>query len=572
MLSSPARIVTTLSYELRVGVTGHRTIADSAGVIGAIDDVLSRVTALLSDPAAPLALTAVSPLAQGADRLFATAALARGTARLEVVTPLPIAEYRTDFETSDDRHEFEALLQRAARVDELEGPTVFDGPVDGERVDPRDTAYLRVGERVVEACEIVIAIWNGRRAVGTGGTAEIVQHALRQDRLVIWIQADRPQAAPTIIRSVSYDSEAECARVETAPFPAVARELSRGYHQQAAYLRNRLVDEAELDARAREARAELERAAEGAGIPAATLTSVVHTIVPHFVRADRLALIYQHRHLRVVNGILNLAAAAVTVAVVQVLFFPEQLWIIGLEVLAMVCVFGLWAGGRRGAWHEKWLHDRYIAEHLRSAQFAALAGMASHAQGAAGLPFYRGPQHWLAQIVSVLRDEAARTIPPIPVTALRRLIVDAWLTDQQAFHERNTKRKSRQAHRRHQIGLGLFGATLLMALLHMFGIGHTAGEEGLRVLQPGLWITFLALVLPVWAGAIHAVTSQLELERVAERSRRMAEALSWLSERASRASTREELHAVIDDVSALMSAETHEWWVLLSFQNVRLHV
>jgi len=228
-------------------------------------------------------------------------------------------------------------------------------------------------------------------------------------------------------------------------------------------------------------------------------------------------------------------------------------------------------GGRRGAWHEKWLHDRYIAEHLRSAQFAALAGMAWHTHGEAGLPFYRGPRHWLGQIVAALRDEAARATPAIPVSALRRFIVDAWLLDQQAFHARNARRKAHQAHRRHQIGLGLFGATLLMATLHMLGVGH-AGDESTRILNPGLWITFLALVLPVWAGAIHAVTSQLELERVAERSRRMAEALSWLGERAGRAMTREELHGVIDDVSTLMSAETHEWWVLLSFQDVRLHV
>src|SRR3954465_14707040 len=91
--------MTSLPYELRIGVTGHRTIAEPAAVTRAVDDVLARIAGLLNDPVAPLSLTVVSPLAQGADRLFAKAALAREKIRLEVVTPLPISDYRTDFDT-----------------------------------------------------------------------------------------------------------------------------------------------------------------------------------------------------------------------------------------------------------------------------------------------------------------------------------------------------------------------------------------------------------------------------------------------------------------------------------------
>src|SRR5205085_10342911 len=117
VLSSRA-YVTTLPYELRIGVTGHRTIGDAAAVTRAVEDVLARIAGLLNRPETPLVLTVVSPLAQGADRLFAKAALGHGATRLEVVTPLPISDYQTDFDTSDDRREFEALLRRASRVDQ----------------------------------------------------------------------------------------------------------------------------------------------------------------------------------------------------------------------------------------------------------------------------------------------------------------------------------------------------------------------------------------------------------------------------------------------------------------------
>ena len=79
-------------------------------------------------------------------------------------------------------------------------------------------------------------------------------------------------------------------------------------------------------------------------------------------------------------------------------------------------------------------------------------------------------------------------------------------------------------------------------------------------------------MLPVWTGVVHAATSQLELERVGERSARMASGLSTLMLRARRAATVTELKGVVDDAAALMLSETHEWWVLFSFQDVKLHV
>ena len=60
------------------------------------------------------------------------------------------------------------------------------------------------------------------------------------------------------------------------------------------------------------------------GLPTGSLDSVVSEVLPHYTRADRLAVIYQKKHTRAVNGVLYLAAASVTIAVGQVLFFPTQ--------------------------------------------------------------------------------------------------------------------------------------------------------------------------------------------------------------------------------------------------------
>jgi hypothetical protein len=42
------------------------------------------------------------------------------------------------------------------------------------------------------------------------------------------------------------------------------------------------------------------------------------------------------------------------------------------------------------------------------------------------------------------------------------------------------KRKEKSAHRRHQIGFALFDTTVLMAILHFAGMGHSADAERAR--------------------------------------------------------------------------------------------
>ncbi|MGE0447411.1 MAG: hypothetical protein AB7P99_19470 [Vicinamibacterales bacterium] len=560
-----------LPYDLRIGVTGHRAVADPAAIRTAVERLLDQVASTLSRPDAPLACTVVSPLAQGADRLVARAAMERLHARLEVVTPFPMAEYRTDFDSPADRDEFDALLAHAQVIDELPGIGVAEAPTLSADA-RRDAAYHRVGERVVDACEILIAIWNGRRAAGLGGTADIIDHALRHDRVVLWVDAERPDAPARLVRHVSYAAaEGDRATVAADDVPASARALSPGFHQQASYFADRSADDDTVRQGAAAVSASLADAAATAGIPIEAIAGIVECLVPEFVRADALALRYQRRHVWVVNGILRLAGGAVTVALAQVLFFPDELWLILFEVLAMLAVFGLWLGSRRGAWHEKWLHDRYLAEHLRAAMFTAMVGHTERASDDSTLGFYRGPKQWLTDIGDRLEGMAQSRVPPIPLEPLQRLLIEGWLRDQQAFHTRNAARKADQAHGRHLLGYGLFGATLLMALLHMLGVGH--GEShGPLILDPSRWITFLALVLPVWAGTVHAITAQLELERVAERSGRMASALAGLAQRASHALTRDELAETARQASALMLRETREWWVLLSFQDTRLHV
>jgi hypothetical protein len=421
----------------------------------------------------------------------------------------------------------------------------------------------------------LICIWNGAAASGVGGTADIIQYALQRERTVLWIHADRPQEPARWLKSVDVPDpqKPDVLVVKSDPLPSRAKLLSRGYHQQTAYAADRSLSQEFCLARAPQAVEPLRKAAAESGLPPTCLEPVLAQLAGPYVRADQLAILYHGRYTFATNAVLYLAASAVTVAVAQVLFFPAQAWLILFEVILMLGVFAVWWYSRREAWHEKWLHDRYLAEQLRGTMFLTLLGAPNPDTARQDpLPFYPGPHQWLELTVAMLGRAVATRLPPVPFDPLKRFLLDAWLVDQQRFHLLNAMSTTRRASRRHRFGFFLFGATLLMALLHLAGVGHQKIDDGSRVLRIDLWITFFVLVLPVWAAAIHAVTAQLESHRIAARSTRMARMLDWLGHRAARARSVPELREVALEAAELMGNETREWWALLSFQDVKLHV
>lgn len=171
-----------------VGVTGHRP----AGLLQVDQELLAlRVREVLDflalrfgqsekrDPAPRL----LSPLAEGADRLVARLALESGW-QLVSVLPFPRQDYERDFITSDSRAEFSWFLAQAGEVRELGG--VREGSTGP------DQAYAAVGNAVLEGSDLLIALWDGERARGPGGTGEVVDAALARGTPVIWIDARPP--------------------------------------------------------------------------------------------------------------------------------------------------------------------------------------------------------------------------------------------------------------------------------------------------------------------------------------------------------------------------------------------
>ncbi len=153
-----------------VGFTGHRVLKDRPGVERVIAEVLTELRTQSN-----VEWLALSSIAEGADMLFARTALRLGFG-WESVLPMPPAEFRQDF-APELWLEVEGLLAYAEHVRAI-----------GER-SHRDDAYLDCGMETVNHCDVLLAVWDGERSRGRGGTAEIITYARDLGRPVIIIDA-----------------------------------------------------------------------------------------------------------------------------------------------------------------------------------------------------------------------------------------------------------------------------------------------------------------------------------------------------------------------------------------------
>lgn len=146
---------------MQVGVTGHqkREGLDWHWVSDRLRSELSRF---------PFATSALSSLAAGSDQMFAHIALSMGMRHVAVI---PMLGYERFF-SGDDLTEYRKLLAMSEVV-QLPG------------AETNELSFFEAGKFVVEQCDVLFAVWDGRRAKGIGGTADVVAYARGQSKKVV---------------------------------------------------------------------------------------------------------------------------------------------------------------------------------------------------------------------------------------------------------------------------------------------------------------------------------------------------------------------------------------------------
>jgi hypothetical protein len=202
----------SISHRVRIGATGHRKLDDPAAmealVKKAIDAVVEELLAkevrrkIVRDRSAGAAIpfSVVSSLAEGADRVVARAVLSYPDARLDAVLPLAREDFMEDFATEASRKEFAELLNRCSEPVVLRTNRIRNERHDANgQAELRSDAYAQAGRYVVDHCDVLIAVWDGKPARGGGGTAEIVEYALRKNRPLIRVWGGSFEALNRIV-------------------------------------------------------------------------------------------------------------------------------------------------------------------------------------------------------------------------------------------------------------------------------------------------------------------------------------------------------------------------------------
>jgi hypothetical protein len=525
----------------------------------------------------PLEWRVVSALAKGADQIVAEVIKKDVNGELLPILPFKPGVYERDFETTDERERFHEFLN------DTEQPwTAFDGePASNEE---RTAAYRLAGERVVEESDIVIAVWDGKPPRGEGGTAEIVDYAVRNEVPVYWIHAERPDSDPKLLTAANDGSRV------TRNIPRSAKGFAPHYHQLCAYYRDPAYRESECQAIYNRDKSYLDANANDAEFDSATMQEAIQRRLAQYAYADHLAIRYQSLHLRGTITIILFAALAVTAAAIQLLAFAHENWMITIdpmewefalghmewlilfEIAFMIAAVVLYRVSIRENWHEKWLYDRYLAEWLRGIMFREGLGHPYAESNSIQelLPFYEGPSAWVDHILTSDIAYASPPEEPPNLPQLKRFLNIAWIESQGDWHGRNAQKKEDRHWYLHAAGFALFGLILTCAVLHLKHIGHEKSAIHLYGL-PEI-IAILAVTLPAWGGALHGIAHLMDYGGIIQRSERMHLELGKLSRTLDDAQTFEEVCGIAKQAGELMAVENLEWMMSLAHRKPELHV
>jgi hypothetical protein len=552
-------------------------------------------------------LRAVSPLAEGSDRIFAELALGLD---YELCSPLPFSqgEFEKDFVPPDaletaSLHHFRELLTEARSHDHL---TLFE--LDGAR-DHATDAYAAAGRVVLNQSDLLIAVWDGGAAAGPGGTVHTLYEAVRFHLPVIWIDALAPQnwqlvsAAGDITRDeegrfrpiaqeknleevVSHIVQTELHLPRSQKIPPhqyfskrrptinlavvwkMFRDLvgGRGLSRPSfavADFENRHDDSWSGNAKDRDS----------------AVSRWVHAqLWPHFAWADGLADYYADANRTAFLVSYLLSAIAVLVALLPMAVgYPDWEMPCGVaEHLIMGGILGLLSATRHFRWHEHWMECRLLAELIRQLRILIpLGGARPLPRLPAHLAVYGDPsQTWMYwHLRAVAR---ACGIPSVKVTPgylgdyldFLGCMVGHAGSGQWGFHAQSAKRSHLIFSRLRAMTLWLLWLTAL-AIVARFVLQFVPGVGAAFPAYVERWLLLFSAFLPALGAALEGINNQGEFTRTARRSAAMAGAFEAYAARVRK--LREEKDAALAPITDLsrritqtMVDEMTEWRAVFS--------
>ena len=182
-----------------IGVTGHRNICiteSSTQLNIQKEEIRQAITYWQDVIGSDTPLWIMTGLAAGADLLATEVALELqkeykpGTIRVFGCLPMPLADYKRDFENLSYAPNAIKKLEEIIPLMQLEQNELFEvrhnlsetqyqsAIADTNYGELRNSLYLNQGLFVAKYCNVLLSLWDGEKAMGSGGTADIVMYKL----------------------------------------------------------------------------------------------------------------------------------------------------------------------------------------------------------------------------------------------------------------------------------------------------------------------------------------------------------------------------------------------------------
>ena len=544
-----------MPFTLCVGVTGHRLdalppdclprlpgeiravleqLASCAEVVrGACEDCFAPV---------PTRLLFVSPLAHGADQIAAEVAVELGIG-LHAVLPFTVDDYRRDL-VNGGSERFDKLLAEADSLLELPGTR-----------DRELEAYVMAGRATVAHCDVIIAVWDGLAARGRGGTAEVVELAMKRGTPVIHLPVDG-KTPPRLLWSAfdpivvterpdemaqrPFDAE-HVEKMLTAlilppPDPQERRFLERFLNERPRRVRARIEYPLMLAAtgvarfrpsQIRESNCTAHTAEEWGRYRQTWLDQhsggeSLDLLQSAYSWSDQLAghFAQTYRSGHVFNFVLGGFAVCLGLSA-----FMAPGASFGLAVAEFVISLGIILNtqvGLRNEWHRRWLDYRQLAERLRPMRsLKLLAFAAPDPPGTLTNPVARRWIDWYSAGIWRAMSCPGGAIEAKRARELARAVAEFEIAPQVAYHQKSARQIDALDHRLERIANLLFKATLVVSAVIV--VGKLFAPEWVNAFNN--WFTLVSAGFPALGTAVFGIRFQGDFGGNAVRSQATANEL-----------------------------------------------
>lgn len=541
-----------IPLRLTIGVTGHRRIENEAGIREAVRTLVCTIRSRVKGTVTtPLELCILSPLAEGADRIVAEEILAcEPKAELNVMLPLTEEEYMEDFETEASKKQFTHLVRISRNPASLRNRPLNEEYPPNMLSDARRQAYEDVGHFVVDHCDLLVAVYDGKPAKGKGGTSDIVVYAKKTQCPLYVIDALDPKTKP-------FDTDLNLnplfAKIDTwnrlseRQFQKSRKPDPLGDYDEnvfASLFPDGLDPENLLDG--------------------PKTTALQEVLIPHYTTASGLAKHHQSRYKLMGNLIFWLAFMAVAGVAVAVIFFRKYegffLSAFGLELFLMLTIIGIVFYDKKiGHFHKNWIECRFLAERIRTAFYYCICGLENRPVFVPRRITGDPPENrWMTFVFNEIRSRMPQSANDgtVNVPVLSGFIRKAWIDDQIKYHQDKSEACNR-TYRTMELSCEIiFYLACASALGHI--LTHPLHSHALDHI-----LTLSALVLPALAATLEGIRSSREYKRLAIRSQRMERQIMGLQSEF-RLMTPEKLESILGKMEHLMVEETEDWLTFMS--------